>query len=293
MKLKWLQNAAGASVAVAVLLIGGSVAVSNEAVHTLETETGLFELSDVTPAGTAAAGGYETAAPGDMSNEAARSETFEAFTGVDTSALQNLLEAEQLFLHAADTVRSEPRNVLIVGDSSTAALRWVEGSVDLLAGFNFVLDVESCRRLVSKSCQGREGYRASTAQTVISEHPYGTFDTAVIGVGYNDNHRFFADDFDTIVTTAAAAGIETLIWLTYRETAAYTIPGRNVVSSYAHMNQELRNKAATPQPVNIVIADWWEYTSTNPEWFASDGVHYRPIAARKVAEFISEAVAAL
>ena len=52
------------------------------------------------------------------------------------------------------TAASPPR-VLLIGDSTLAAVRWYRSSQRNLAGLDYVLDAQSCRAVTAVSCVGR------------------------------------------------------------------------------------------------------------------------------------------
>ena len=91
-----------------------------------------------------------------------------------------------------------PSRVLIVGDSTLAAVRFVTGSQGAMRGFDPVLDAEPCRRLVFPSCHSPTTNRVpNTAYDAITTTP-GWVDMVVIMTGYNDWYDdfgyFFAHD---------------------------------------------------------------------------------------------------
>ncbi len=186
-----------------------------------------------------------------------------------------------------------PRNVFIVGDSAIASLRWFPSSQVALQGFNVTLDLESCRRLVHHNCKSREGRDVTNALDTILNRAYGEADTLVVGVGYNDKSVKFVNDFDLIVNAARSRGFSQIIWLTYRETSLYMLPGQDRSADYGPMNQILRDKIASGVFSDVVIADLWMYTSMAPQWFTLDGVHYKLAGAFGVADFLSRTIAAL
>ena len=42
-----------------------------------------------------------------------------------------------------------------------------------------------------------------------------------------------------------------------------------------------------------MLADWDRYTADRPQWFVGDGVHFRPIGAWAVADYLSRKMAFL
>ena len=57
-------------------------------------------------------------------------------------------------------------HISVIGDSTVAALRWAN-MFDPLKQFNFVYDAESCRRVATPSCHGREGYTPDNVITTM------------------------------------------------------------------------------------------------------------------------------
>jgi len=60
-------------------------------------------------------------------------------------------------------------DVLLLGDSTMAALRWFEQGTVGLVGFNYVLDVESCRKIADWPCFGREKRTPKNAVRTVEE----------------------------------------------------------------------------------------------------------------------------
>lgn len=185
------------------------------------------------------------------------------------------------------------QRVVIVGDSAIASLRWVPQSQVALQGFEATLDVESCRRLVRTNCKSREGNKSMNTVGVILDLEVGSTDILVVGVGCNDESVRFANDFDQVIAAARSRGIARIIWLTYREVSGYDLPGRDYASDYSLMNGILNDKVLSGSFDDVVIADWSAYTKGVPEWFKTDGVHYRDAAAFGMADFLSRTIAAL
>jgi hypothetical protein len=188
-----------------------------------------------------------------------------------------------------------PRRVTIITDSAGAGIRW-NGATGALQGFEPVIEMESCRRLVQASCRGREGYAPRTARNEILALPQaGPEEILVIAVGYNDWHARFADDFDQVVTAARSKGFRHIAWVDYRSSVGYTLPGSGGVrSNYGEMNRVLGEKLATGAFPDVRRWHYDAYTATGPAagWFYGDGVHYTRLGSFGVADWISRHVRA-
>lgn len=185
-----------------------------------------------------------------------------------------------------------PRQVLVIGDSSAAAMRWTAGATDALRGADFTLDLESCRRLVEPSCDGVEGYAPSTALDALRSNADGSYDTLIMATGYNDMDRDFVDAFDRITAEARLQGITTILWTTYRERIGDQI-AEGAGEAYAEMNDVLALRMRSGQHPELHLVDWWGYTEDADSWLTSDGIHLTGMGAYGMADLISRTIAAL
>ena len=170
-------------------------------------------------------------------------------------------------------------------------MRWTAGATDALRGAEFTLDLESCRRLVERSCNGREGYTPSTALEALRLQADGNHDTLIMATGYNDMDRNFVEAFDLIMTEARQQGIGTILWTTYREDVGYQLPTGSS-SAYADMNEALALRVLSGQHPDLHLLDWWGYTRNAAPWITSDGVHLTTAGAYGMADLISRTLAA-
>jgi hypothetical protein len=195
-------------------------------------------------------------------------------------------------LPPAPNVQPAPGRAFLVGDSTLAAVRWY-GTREALLGYPYVLSAESCRRLATASCRGREGYTPSNTVTAI-ERASGRFDVVVVMAGYDDWWTVFPNGFDEVVAAARGKGARTIVWLTYREDVGYVAPGGlNGHVAFVRHNRTLREKVASGRYDDVVIADWDGYTQTVPAWFERDGIHLTFAGSYGVADYISRMLAHL
>lgn len=182
--------------------------------------------------------------------------------------------------------------VLIVGDSSLEGLKFYSGSQRALAGMDYLLDAESCRRLTRASCHSLAGNVPDTALDAIRAAP-GWFDAVVIGTGYNEGSATFSFDFDQIVAAARAKGAVRIVWMNYRLRDGLTRGGTDNNGSYVTNNATLLAKVASGSFADVTVADWLDYTAPARDWFVSDGIHYQPKGALGAADYLSRWIAAL
>ncbi len=187
-----------------------------------------------------------------------------------------------------------PRSAVIISDSAMAGVRW-NGALGGFRGFEADDRLESCRRLVTTSCRGREGYRPRTALVEIqSLAPAAPTDVLVIAVGYNDWHVGFESQARSVLGAARAKGFTTVAWVTYRELVGYTLPSSGGTrSDYSFMNSRLRAIRDSGDFPELRLWDLDQYTRGVAGWFASDGVHETRRGSWGVADWISRHMAAL
>ena len=176
-----------------------------------------------------------------------------------------------------------PSRVLIVGDSTLAAVRFIPGAPGAMRGFDPVLDAEPCRRLVYPSCLSNTTNRVpNTAYEAITTTP-GWVDAVIIMTGYNDWFDDFGYLFDTIVRAARAKGARQIVWLTYSEGGQSPTANR----AYQLNNADLRRVAAQPSYSDVQVADWNAYNHRGDNWVWPDGIHLTNRGAFGLADYFS------
>lgn len=188
---------------------------------------------------------------------------------------------------------TEQSDVLFIGDSSFAGIRW-NGALSYLRGARFDHRLESCRRLIGASCRGREGYAPPTALTELRSVTPGRYSTAIIATGYNDWSGTFPLALEAVISATRAKGIDRVVWMTYRENVGYVSPSAaSNASSFAVNNAVLRAAVASGSYPELLLADWHTYTLNRADWLTYDGVHFTVPGARAAAEYTSRVLAAL
>jgi hypothetical protein len=176
-----------------------------------------------------------------------------------------------------------PSRVLIVGDSTLAAVRFIPGAPEAMRGFEPVLDAEPCRRLVYPSCLSNTTNRVpNTAYEAITTTP-GWVDAVVIMTGYNDWFDDFGYLFDTIVSAARAKGARQVVWLTYSEGGE----SAQAIRAYQLNNSDLRRVAARPGYGDVRVAEWNAYNHRGDNWVWPDGIHLTNRGAYGLADYFS------
>jgi hypothetical protein len=219
--------------------------------------------------------------------------------------------------HAAG---AKPR-VLLLGDSTMAASVWYDGqgvtkSADILRErFDIDLDAESCRRIARRSCNGfdRITNQRYVPLNVVDEMRLRRgqqFDALVVMAGYDEFNLGSA--IDAVMSEARSMGIARVVWLNYRTTTAYTLPGGvNAAGLYERLNVELAQ--ASQRYSDLSIIDWDGHTKSqcnqprNPGstlpgtgtsvatqcWFWWDGIHMTPDGAIGLMTFLRDQLPAL
>ena len=183
------------------------------------------------------------------------------------------------------------RRAVVIGDSAISALRWVPRADTAVLGFEHTLDLESCRRLLTPSCRGREGRVPPTVYEALDFHG-DKYTTLVVSTGYNDGTPSFAASFRAIVDRARSLDYERIVWWTLRSDVDYVAPG-SVANhlTFAVNNQIVVDLLATGSYPEVVLADWGGYTADKAEWFVTDGVHYRALGAWAASDYLTRKMA--
>jgi hypothetical protein len=192
----------------------------------------------------------------------------------------------------ATAARVDPpkQRVLMVGDSTLAAVRNATASQELLVGFDPVLDAQGCRRLVWPSCWSDSDLRTpNTVEEAILGTP-GPLDVVVVMSGHNDWHDPFGSFVDTIMNAARSKGATRVVWLTL---SVGQQPGSSATAIGVYEENTRLLWASAPRHPDLVVADWRTYNQRSAGWMSPDGVHLETRGAFGLADYISRWIAHL
>ncbi len=193
-------------------------------------------------------------------------------------------------LASARRVDPPQRRVLMVGDSTLAAVRNVTASQELFVGFDPVLDAQGCRRLVWPSCWSDSDFRVpNTVEEAILETP-GELDVVVVMSGYNDWNDPFGSFVDTIMAAARSKGADQVVFLTL-SVGQQPRTSATAIGVYAE-NTIMLWESMSRHP-DLVVADWRTYNQRSTGWLADDGVHLDPLGAFGLADYLTRWIAHL
>jgi hypothetical protein len=177
-------------------------------------------------------------------------------------------------------VLANPR-VLLIGDSTFGALNVIPASRTALRGFQPLLDLEPCRRLVRPSCQSAFTLRTppTALETIRAAPPL--IDIVVMRTGYNDGSVGFDTAVRAVLDAARAKAIRSVVWLTYSDGTG------NQIDTYNLHNATLRTIAASGAYPELVVADWRTYAERSTDWYATDRVHLVRNGAWATADYVT------
>jgi len=183
--------------------------------------------------------------------------------------------------------RVKPR-VLLVGDSTMAAIRWFKDGRKALSGSTFIVDVESCRSIGGYSCYGRE-YRAPSTAYEAVESVKGRLDVVVLMAGTHHNPATVESDLRSFRRIVAKKGAK-LVVLTLRDLnrPTATIGGVTLIE---RVNEMIERLFQTPKYETTYIANWKAFSRGHDDWFRSDGIHLTIRGTLALGWFISNVVA--
>jgi hypothetical protein len=171
--------------------------------------------------------------------------------------------------------RSGP-TVTLIGDSVADAMEHNTPALNRLnRDFTLNLQTRGCRRLASSSCTiVGEPWPPANVVTLAKRLGPRLGRIVVVATGYNDDPYRFDADFNKVMRTLNAEGVERVVWLTLREAK----------SAYVISNADI--EAESTKWPTLTVADWNSYSDGHPDWFADDGVHLTPTGAWALAVFI-------
>lgn len=190
-----------------------------------------------------------------------------------------------------DVVVPRPLEVFLVGDSTMAPMRWFRQGQASLSGFDYVLDVESCRRIAKRSCWGRES-RIPTSATLAILSRRRNFDYVVLMAGAHSTRKDLAEEVRMAQQAAQEHGAKLLI-VTLRESERYVqadVPSGE--SAFAEFNRIIRRVADELGPDKVSLIDWNGFSNREPGWFRSDGIHPNLTGTIALGWFLSQSIAA-
>ena len=185
--------------------------------------------------------------------------------------------------------QQKPR-VLLVGDSTMAALRWFKEGKKSLFGASFIVDVESCRAIGGQSCFGRE-YRAPSTAYEVVQSVKGKLDVVVLMAGTHHNPSTVESDLREFRKLVAKKGAK-LVVLTLRELLRGGVPVTSKgISLIGRINDMVERMFETPKYESTYIADWKTFSGGHGDWFRQDGIHLTVRGVLALGWFISRVVA--
>ena len=211
----------------------------------------------------------------------------ESTTATTTTTVASETTIESTTTTTTTVPRVKPR-VLLVGDSTMAAIRWFKDGGKALSGSTFIVDVESCRAIGGYSCYGREHRAPATAYEVV-QSVKGKIDVVVLMAGTHHDPSTVEADLRSFRRLVAKKGAK-LVVLTLRDLnrTTATIGGVTLIE---RVNGMIEKIIETPQYENTYIANWKTFSRGHDGWFRSDGIHLTVPGVLALGWFISHVVA--
>jgi hypothetical protein len=168
-------------------------------------------------------------------------------------------------------------NVLIVGDSVAAVLRWAPESMKPLWGgtYNVTLEVWGCQKLLDAGCA--DSAQMSALDQIIKRRSKN-LDIVVIATGYNDTGDEYLRGAIRKINAEVKSQGASLMWLTYRENGHVKIKNRS-------FNRVLKAEA---KRLRITLLDWERIARKNKHWFSGDRVHMNQFGGLQLARQIKK-----
>src|SRR5829696_4233541 len=104
-----------------------------------------------------------------------------------------------------DGAGSAAPRIGLIGDSTLASIRWTNAYA-ALRRWNYTYDAESCRRTITASCAGPDGYAPDNALAAMWRLSGRLGSVLVVMTGANDPVNRFGEGIDAVVAEARAQG---------------------------------------------------------------------------------------
>ena len=227
--------------------------------------------------------------------------SFQLNRGLYADGRVTSITARQLGLRGPLPAANAAR-ITVLGDSTSAAMRSYDEAAngtaryDVLGNdYDLLWAVESCRRLVNRSCGSRTDPSTGVRWTPPSVLPLmqtslrGNLGEAiVIMAGYDDTSIVGA--IESIMAEAKAQGVAKVFWLNYRLSVTYN---NAYQGHYREHNANLA--AAKVRHPNLVVLDWNGYTYSQPAstqdlWFSDDQIHLSGAGALALANYLKASI---
>ncbi|MEI8239169.1 MAG: peptidoglycan-binding domain-containing protein, partial [Actinomycetota bacterium] len=226
---------------------------------------------------------------------------FQMQRGLYPDGIVTSITARELGLRGPLPTSPSTARVTIIGDSTSAAMRWYDEAndrttiYDVMGGaYDLVWSLESCRRLVATSCVGRVDpgtggqWRPVSVLPLMQTSLKGRLGQAlVVTAGYDD--RDIGTAIEQVMHEAIAQGVPSVFWLTYRTSTTYGYGGY-----YRQHNAQLA--AAAARYPSLRVLDWNAYshslpTATQRTWFEKDDVHMTRLGGTGLATWLKHRLA--
>jgi len=181
-------------------------------------------------------------------------------------------------------------NVLLVGDSTMAGLRWFKDAKKSLKGASFILDAESCRSVAAASCYGREQRIPTNAFTAI-KNVKSQFDVVVLMAGTHNDPSTVESEFASVKRLVEKKGAKLVVLTLRKPQHGPRGVSKSSVAAIEQINSMIKRMFAPTTFPTTFVADWKAFSAGHNNWFRQDGIHLSLHGALALGWYVSEVVA--
>ncbi len=180
-------------------------------------------------------------------------------------------------------------NVLLVGDSTMAGLRWFKDATKSLSGASFLVDVESCRSLAGKSCYGREQRIPLNAYAAIRavKNP---LDVVVLMAGTHNEPETVESELLSIKRLVEKKGAKLVVLTLRKPLRGNSAVTKSGLVSIDHVNGVIKKLFRHATSRLTYVADWKSFSADHDNWFRQDGFHLNVRGALALGWYLSRVV---
>lgn len=181
-------------------------------------------------------------------------------------------------------------NVLLVGDSTMAGLRWFKDATKSLSGAAFTVDVESCRSIAGKSCYGREQRIPLNASDAIRAVKT-PLDIVVLMAGTHSEPAAIESDLQSIKRLVKKKDAKLVVLTLRKPNRGNRAVSKSGLVLIDRINGLIKRHFTHTKSQSTYVADWKAFSAGHDNWFRQDGFHLNSRGALALGWYVSRVVA--
>jgi hypothetical protein len=224
-----------------------------------------------------------------VSPTALRATTQTNSADVTNSTTSTIPEAPINTLFPTATIPVRLPNVLLVGDSTMAGLRWFKDATKSLSGASFLVDVESCRSIAGKACYGREQRIPLNVYDAIRAVKT-PLDMVVMMAGTHNESVAVESELQSIKRLVEKKGAKLVVLTLRKPQSGKGAVTKSGIASIDRINGMIKKFFKHTRSQTTYVADWKAFSAGHDNWFRQDGFHLNTRGALALGWYLSRVI---